>query len=269
MTAAFQSIQAFSTRKVPTVNAYIALGSNVGDRCHNLHLALQKLSQAGKVTSTSLLYETTPMYHLNQPRFLNAACELQTSLGPHELLAKLKSFEEEIGRTASFRNGPRIIDLDIVLYGSQIIQSPNLEIPHVRLHEREFVLKPLADIIPDYVHPGLHKSLRDLLEKLSMSKDGSFYPVIPLGKELSTEGQEHRRLVKTTGRVLLAGILNVTPDSFSDGGQFISLERAVEHAKKMLSDGADIIDIGGESTRPGAVVVNVDEELRRVIPVIQ
>jgi 2-amino-4-hydroxy-6-hydroxymethyldihydropteridine diphosphokinase len=270
--ATLQSIRSLSTatRNGKLTNAYIALGSNLGDRYQFIHDAIKKLSCIGKVKTTSFLYETTPMYHLEQPRFLNAACQLETLLEPHELLRKLKFIEQEIGRKETFRNGPRVIDLDIVLFGKEIVKSVDLEIPHPRLHEREFVLRPLADMIPNFIHPVIKKSFGTLLAEMPLSTTETLYPVVPLGKEYNLPNKNHsRKIVKLKGNVLIAGILNVTPDSFSDGGQYNSLDISLNQALVMLSIGADIIDIGGESTRPGSTAVSVDEELKRVIPVIR
>ncbi len=140
--------------------AIVALGTNQGDRVSNIDRAIARLKSVTTVIRVSELYETKPMYEENQPAFLNGAVLLDTEFGPLALLTVLKRIEAEIGRVASFRNGPREIDLDLILYGvaqyrfidkSQI----RLQIPHPRLSERRFVLAPMADLWPDLDIPGL------------------------------------------------------------------------------------------------------------------
>ena len=151
------------------VDTYIGLGSNVGDRVEAFREALQHLRRLGKVVCTSFLYETPPMYVTDQATFLNAACHLQTSLSPDQLLSELKHIETVIGRKQSFRNGPRLIDVDIILYGNHSIDTPHLQIPHQRLHERAFVLRPLCDMNPSLPHPLLKQTMKELLSKLPLN----------------------------------------------------------------------------------------------------
>jgi 2-amino-4-hydroxy-6-hydroxymethyldihydropteridine diphosphokinase len=144
----------------------LALGSNLGRRQRNLDLALQRLYPAVTVLETSRRYETAPAYVLNQPAFLNMAVRGETTLLPHDLLVWLKQFEVDMGRRQSFRYGPRLIDLDIIFYDDWVINTPDLQVPHPRLAERGFVLHPLADIVPDLVHPVLHQTVTDLVAAL-------------------------------------------------------------------------------------------------------
>ena len=138
--------------------AYIAIGSNVGDRVFAFSQAINMLkNDVGLIHSTSHLYETPPMYYTDQPSFLNAMVLIETNLSPFELLKSLKNIEDTVGRQISFRNGPRLIDLDIIMYNDAHIEDEILQIPHPRLHERAFVLKPLVDINPTLVHPILKK----------------------------------------------------------------------------------------------------------------
>ncbi|KAL8763895.1 MAG: hypothetical protein Q9194_007222, partial [Teloschistes cf. exilis] len=125
--------------------AFIALGSNVGDRTKTMEDALLEMGRRDlKVLRTSSLYETEPMYKTDQPPFMNGVCELETALSPMELLDQLKDIEKLLGRVRTIENGPRTIDLDILLYGNEVIDEPRLQIPHPRISEREFVLRPLC-----------------------------------------------------------------------------------------------------------------------------
>jgi len=288
--------------------AYLAVGSNMGDTYQNIANALSSLQSNGsiKLLQTSFLRTTAPMYVTDQPNFLNGAVQVETSLPPFELLSAIKQVENDLGRDLSGnsqRYGPRPVDLDILLYdgydvttsegtaaetiGENDLQpnalvmhqpSEKLIIPHPRMQEREFVLAPMMDLEMggggnEITHPVLNKSMKELLNTLiknntknsnSDDNDEEEYP------------PAHRVLPLPRGRMLvfnetiIQGILNVTPDSFSDGGKFSkSVEDALAQALQMEKDGAGIIDIGGESTRPGAEAVGIDEELRRVLPIIE
>jgi GTP cyclohydrolase-4 len=145
---------------------YIALGSNLGDRRSNLIDAISQLRQKVKVEQLSSVYETEPAYVTDQPRFLNMVLRGSTALSPQPLLHFLKTLERRLGRQPTARYGPRPIDLDILVYGEQRIDEPDLTIPHPRLTEREFVLKPLAEIAPDLVLPGQSDTVAALAGKL-------------------------------------------------------------------------------------------------------
>lgn len=260
-------------------SAYIALGSNMGDRAAALNAAISHLKNVGSLQCTSYLYESMPMYVTDQPRFLNAVVHIKTALEPEELLLSLQSIEQQVGRTASFRNGPRLLDLDILFcssldkdnvnspFYSVTINTAALQIPHPRISERSFVLQPLVDINPYLVDKATGKTMGRLLEELPRQDRASLRRVVPMGQ--ASEGKDSSsRLLCLDDTPLIQGILNVTPDSFSDGGSYSGVETAVDAAMTMLRDGADIIDIGGESTRPGAQAVDPIEEARRVVPVI-
>lgn len=146
--------------------AYIALGSNLGDRAAHLREAVQRLAQAGTVEAVSSFLDTTPVGYTDQPRFLNAAARLRTDLHPLELMQRLLAIEAGLGRERTIRWGPRTIDLDLLLYDDVTRDEPELTLPHPRLHERRFVLEPLAAIAPDAVHPRLRATIRDLLADL-------------------------------------------------------------------------------------------------------
>ena len=148
--------------------AYLALGSNLGNRVQNLREALAAFPPLINVVSISPVYETEPQYVKDQLYFYNAAIKVHTELRPRELLLHLKHIEEKIGRTPTVPNGPRLIDLDILLYDDVVMSSPTLTIPHPRMHERAFVLSPLADIAPNVLHPVLRKEVRELLGALTI-----------------------------------------------------------------------------------------------------
>lgn len=190
-------------------DAYIALGCNIGDKVQSLHTAYIKLNTLGSVKKTAYLYRSKPMYHTNQPAFLNTACLLRTSLSPEELLRELKKIEKEIGRQETFRNGPRAIDLDIILYDNERVQLENLEIPHPRMSERAFVLKPLHDLAPHLTHPISQKTIQELYQQLPLTALEEIDQVIPCRNRLT---KNSRYLVLNSGLPLIMGILNVTPD---------------------------------------------------------
>ena len=258
----------------PSVRVFVGLGSNLGDRRLQLQLALSRLRAlpSTSVTAVSFLYASSPVGVREQPAFLNAAAALRTRLDPHSLLAQLKRIEADMGRSVQggVRHGPRVIDLDVLLYDDErgCIRTPQLTVPHPAMHERLFVLHPLADVAPAHlVHPTLGASIPALLHRLQSASSTSppspdyVHRVLPLGESMFRHGE----------RTLVMGILNCTPDSFSDGGSAYSasVDAAVEHALRMADDGADVIDVGGESTRPGAQPVACEEEQRRILPVLQ
>lgn len=145
---------------------YLGLGSNLGDREANLRAALEALRPAVNVERVSSIYETEPVGYLEQPLFLNMVCCGTTALDPFELLRAIKKIEAGLGRVPSFRNGPRLIDIDILLYDDRVIATSDLVIPHPRMMERAFVLVPLLEIAPELVHPVTGSRIGDLAPAL-------------------------------------------------------------------------------------------------------
>uniref|UniRef100_A0A1D1XQW6 Folic acid synthesis protein fol1 n=1 Tax=Anthurium amnicola TaxID=1678845 RepID=A0A1D1XQW6_9ARAE len=251
----------------------IALGSNVGNRVQNFNDALLLMKKSGIcITRHGCLYETEPAYVTDQPLFLNSAVRGVTKLGPHDLLGLLKQIEKELGRKEGLRYGPRPIDLDILFYGKFKIASEVLSVPHERIWERPFVVAPLIDLLGSSVDndcvaawhsfSGYSGGLFELWDKLggeSLIGSEGLRRVLPIGKQLWDWSRKTH----------VMGVVNLTPDSFSDGGKFQSVEEAVSQVKSLIVDGADIIDIGAQSTRPMAPKVSVDEELDRLIPVFE
>lgn len=251
----------------------IALGSNVGNRLHNFKEALGLMKKSGiHITRHACLYETAPAYVTDQPRFINSAVRAVTRLGPHELLAALKKIEKDLGRTDGIRYGPRPIDLDILFYGKFEVRSDVLTIPHERIWERPFVMAPLMDLLGSAIDSdtvarwhsfsGHSGGLSESWEKLggeSLIGEEGMYRVMPVANGL----------LDWSRRTSVMGILNLTPDSFSDGGNFQSVNSAVSQVRLMISEGADMIDIGAQSTRPMASRISVEEELGRLIPVLE
>ncbi|ETV95871.1 dihydropteroate synthase [Aphanomyces invadans] len=255
-----------SAADAAAVTAYVAIGTNLGNRPGNLHRAVQELNQhAGRVVRTSLLYTTSPQYVTDQPQFLNAVLELSTTLSATDLLVCFKDIEVRVGRVlGTLRYGPRILDVDVLFYGKHIIATTTsvgpLIVPHALLHERDFVLRPLLDIAADFVHPTLHMTIQDLHAALPPSANPPL-PVLSLGV--------NDLMWPLHTKTYVMGIVNTTPNSFSGDGTGVDVGAALATAMTMVDQGADILDVGGESTKPNAPAVSVDEEIARVVPVIQ
>lgn len=146
--------------------AAIALGANLGDRLATLQHAVDRLSVLGEVVAVSSVFETDPVGYLDQPAFFNAVLLLETDIPPESLLRSLLKIEADLGRVRTFANAPRAIDLDLLLYGDELRDTPDLTLPHPRMHDRAFVLVPLAEIAPDMRHPRLDMRISNLLDSL-------------------------------------------------------------------------------------------------------
>lgn len=242
----------------------LGLGSNVGDKLFFLRHALEHIKKIPnfKVTKVSPLYFSKALMPENAPSnwdmpYINAAICGETSLEPLALLKILKKIESELGRKSPIRHwGPREIDIDILAWDEKNIKTDTLNIPHLNLPERPFALWPLADVAPLWVFPGENKTAAELVEKWGsrFSGDAPF---------------KTRQINQRIDTPRLMGILNITPDSYSDGGKFMQTDKAIAHAIQLVNDGADIIDIGAESTRPNATPLSAEEEWQRLQPVLE
>lgn len=223
---------------------YLAFGTNVGARFDNVRSAIPALKSVGiTVEQTSQMYESEPMYYKDQQPFINGMFRCTTPLSPSEVLKAVKDVEYNMfSRVKLFDNGPRTLDLDIVLYNNEYIDTPELTVPHRDMLNRPFVLAPLHDVMPNCTYP---------------LKTEGMYKVLPL------LNNEYLKLNKT----LVMAIMNTTPDSFSDGGKLEG--RVAEVAEMHARNGAHIIDIGGYSTRPGAANVSETEEIERVCTAVE
>jgi len=155
---------------------YLALGSNLDNRLANLKQAIASLPPQMEVKAKSRVYETPPWGYTDQPMFLNQVVRAETYLEPEPLLKHIKRLEVAMGRRATFHNGPRLIDIDILFYDDLVLETPGLVIPHPHLHERGFVLLPMMDIAPDLVHPIKKKSIQEMVALCDVSG------MVPYGK---------------------------------------------------------------------------------------
>jgi dihydropteroate synthase/2-amino-4-hydroxy-6-hydroxymethyldihydropteridine diphosphokinase len=248
-----------------TAQIYLGLGTNLANRALNLRRAVHGLAAFVTVQAVSPVYQTPPWGVTDQPAFLNLCLSATSQLPPLELLREIKALERRLGRRETFRWGPRLIDIDILFYDDLILGEEGLRLPHPGLTERPFVLAPLADLAPDIVHPDNGRTVAELLasieqtglERLGRLDDLSWQPRAPF---------------LWSDRTYVMGILNVTPDSFSGDGLLKREDRvaaAVAQAEQFAAEGADIIDIGGESSRPGSLPISAEQEMERILPVIQ
>ena len=253
--------------------AFVALGSNIGDRLSMIERACRAMKSSElHIVRTSSLWETKAMYVQDQANFLNGVCEIKTSLMPIPLLDRLQAIETELGRVKVVDKGPRNIDLDILLFESQTVKTERLIIPHLSMLEREFVLRPLCQLIPDEtlsmsLQPTqtFQTHLRELL-KATHDSEAQISSQVHLSEKLKPLTP-----LLPDRKTSIMAILNLTPDSFSDGGQhsphdISSLETTI---RQHVDAGATIIDIGGQSSRPGAADIPASEEISRIVPAVK
>lgn len=243
----------------------LGLGSNMGPRKAYLRRAVHKLRSLHKGPDKFLVshvYESDALKPAGAPSqwdrpFLNLAVGLSTDLNPPELLAQLKKIEVALGRQIRDRWAPREIDIDILSWDEKILISEKLNIPHAELLNRPFALLPLAEIMPQWRYPLSGPSKEMTAGSLAQAWQASGMATRPLNTRMSgVLGPD------------MVGIINVTPDSFSDGGLALSPEAAVERARELSEEGAHVLDIGAESTRPHAQLLTAEEEWARLGPAL-
>lgn len=227
------------------MQTYLGLGSNIGDRRESLRRGIAELEKSGvAVRRVSPVVESPALLPPDAPSdwnlpFLNIVLDAQTQDEPQALREKIKTIEQSLGRQVGNRWAPRELDIDILLWGDEQFETETLTIPHRDVHKRAFVLTPLVALAPRLRLPGRpDKTVLDWAQSLDEH--------IPLWM----------------------GIINITPDSFSDGGAFMTWASVEPQVEAMLDAGVNIVDLGAESTRPGAVPVNAEEEWRRLEPVL-
>ncbi|MBP9780169.1 dihydropteroate synthase [Candidatus Gracilibacteria bacterium] len=229
---------------------YLGFGSNLGNRIEHIEGAILTLQKDGIIFNykKSSYYRTEPI-DADGGFYLNCVIESSTDLSSKELLASILRTEEKHGRKRYRYHNSRTIDIDILLYNTIIIQDQNLKIPHPQIQNRSFVREPLLEINPEIIIPGIGKLIETLDPNQSIQKISK--------KQLPWKGKR-----------AIMGILNITPDSFYDGGKFSAIEQAIPQLHKLLQEGADIIDVGGQSTKPGHTTISPEEEIQRLEPVI-
>ncbi len=263
----------------------LGLGANVGDRLRTLAGGVKALSEKIlEIEAVSAVFESEALLLPNSPDswnlpFFNIALSAWTSHSPQSLLSEIKNLEQTLGRQDRGRWAPREIDIDILSYGDEIIDEENLHVPHAGLTQRPFALWPFAAVHPLWQYPRAGALQGRTAAEIGV-RWGEFFPAYtscrtriasPLIQHAfaqafapATITLEHPKNLGTE----LVGILNVTPDSFSDGGKFSNTNAALEQAKALIKSGAEIIDIGAESTRPGAAAISIEEEWSRLEPLL-
>jgi 2-amino-4-hydroxy-6-hydroxymethyldihydropteridine diphosphokinase / dihydropteroate synthase len=244
----------------------LGLGSNIGDRLAFLRQAKFELKKNPAISieqvspvyvSDALLPDGSP--HTWDTPYLNLALRCNTRLSPLELLHYCKDIELNIGRTDSHHWGPRPIDIDILAWDDLVIYDEKLHIPHEGLHERPFALWPLVDVAPRWIYPlagpNQGKSAADIASKW--------------GSRFTGDAPLHtRQILQRIDTSQLIGIINVSPDSFSDGGKYSDAISAIQHAHTLIECGAEILDLGAEATGPDATPLDPDTEWQRLEPVL-
>ncbi len=226
--------------------AVIGLGSNLKQPLQQLRVALQHLSKTPhlKIQAYSPIYLSHSLL-VGQPPYLNGAVRIETLLPPQQLLTRLKAIERNMGRIPAPKWSARLIDLDLLCYDKVVLDEPDLTLPHPELLNRAFALQPLLDVLPHYDAPGVAEAMSTLDSSLKI------LPHLLEGPEI-------------------VGILNITPDSFRDGGKYTEADKALAQAILLFDQGADVIDIGAESTRPRvAELIDSETEWQRLRPILQ
>ncbi len=244
----------------------LSLGTNLGNRLENLHLAVDSLSRVLSDIQTSIIYETEALLPEGAPRswnipYYNMVITAKTKLNPEELLTAIKQIESDLGREPLGRWAPRIIDIDIIFYNNLVLKTPDLTIPHKEAINRPFVMVPLYQLIPSFVHPVLGLSIEEIMGNFK-AYVGTFYRSFAFAPKIM-------------------GVLNITDNSFSDGGKFSQVDRAISHSLKLVDDGAYVLDIGAFSTNvtlnhaaklsdvtDDKPLLSWSDELTRLVPVL-
>lgn len=241
----------------------LGIGCNIGDRLTNLRTSIKHLNEISAITvhQISPIYESDALLPENALEdwdlpFLNLAVGITTTLTPEELIIKTKAIEVKMGRGEHLHWSPRTIDIDILAWHEECHHSSKLDIPHKCLLDRPFALWPMADIVPEWHycesnHPDTDKQAWELAAKFGSRFDGKS----PL---------RIRQIAHRVDTPQMMGILNITPNSFSDGGKFLDPQKAIIHARNLFDAGADIIDVGAESTNPHATITDPEQEWQRL-----
>ena len=240
----------------------LGLGSNVGDRLAILRQSLEWIKKIPGVSvkqvspvyiSDALMPEGAPATW-NKP-YLNCAVRCDTTQAPENLLTELKNIETILGRVPSDTWAPRPVDIDILAWDDLIRYDKKLHIPHEHLHTRPFALWPLADIAPRWVYPLPSVFLGKTAAEMATQWESRFNGAAPLST---------RQIAQRIDTPRLVGIVNITPDSFSDGQDFMSVENALRQSQHLVESGAEILDIGAEATNPNASPLDADTEWQRL-----
>lgn len=246
-------------------DAIVGLGTNLGDRLRHLRRAVRALRELGpslRVREISPIYESDALVPERAPEswrrpYLNLAVRVEWDGDPRPLLTLLKSVEGRLGRGPRERWGPREIDLDLLAFGDLVVADSDLVLPHPGLAERPFALLPLADVAPGWRFPrGLAELSGTTAQQAAARWTGT-----PDHVPLRTRRTFHHLTE-------IVGVVNITPDSFSDGSRFLEHRAATKHARELARAGATVLDLGAESTRPGAAPVGEEEEWARLEPVL-
>lgn len=240
----------------------LGLGSNLGDRLENLRRTLNLIQKISYLTvkQISPVYISDALLPDNASQtwdipYLNLALACETQLSPYELLDQIKKIEIAIGRTPEKNWGPRIIDIDILAWDDLVQYDEKLHIPHEHLPERPFALWPLADVVPHWVHPILHKTAAEM--------------VLPWGSRFTGDAPLHtKQIQQRIDTPQLVGILNITPNSFSDDRQSVDPLQTIQQVERMVLAGAEIIDIGAEATNPHSQPITAELEWQRLEPTL-